>query len=53
MTLQAITGSLLAYGSFFAALKYIPAAVASLLCTLEIVVAVGLTAVFVLSLIHI
>ena len=47
MTLQAITGSLLAYGSFFAALKYIPAAVASLLCTLEIVVAVGLTAVFV------
>lgn len=47
MTLQAITGSLLAYGSFFAALKYIPAAVASLLCTLEIVVAVGLTALFV------
>lgn len=47
MTLQAFTGSLLAYGAFFTALKYIPAAVASLLCTLEIVVAVGLTAVFI------
>ncbi|MDO4560918.1 MAG: DMT family transporter [bacterium] len=47
MALQSLTGSLLAYGAFFAALKYIPAAVASLLCTLEIVVAVGLTALFV------
>lgn len=47
MTLQAFTGSLLAYGAFFAALKCIPAAMVSLLCTLEIVVAVLLTAVFV------
>lgn len=47
MTLQAFTGSVLAYASFFMALKYIPAAMASLLCTLEIVVAVGLTAIFV------
>ena len=47
MTLQAFTGSVLAYASFFAALKFIPAAMASLLCTLEIIVAVALTAVFV------
>lgn len=47
MTLQAFTGSLVAYGVFFAALKCIPAAMASLLCTMEIVVAVALTAVFV------
>ena len=47
MTLQAFTGSLVAYGVFFAALKCIPAAMASLLCTMEIVVAVVLTAVFV------
>ncbi|MDO5116735.1 MAG: DMT family transporter [Synergistaceae bacterium] len=47
MVLQAFTGSLLAYGAFFASLKYIPAAAASLLCTLEIVVAVCLTAIFV------
>lgn len=36
-------GSLLAYGLFYTALKYVPAATVSLLCTLEIVVAVGLT----------
>ena len=47
MTLQAFTGSFVAYGVFFAALKYIPAAMTSLLCTMEIVVAVVLTAVFV------
>ena len=47
MTLQAFTGSLVAYGVFFAALKCIPAAMASLLCTMEIVVAVVLTAIFV------
>lgn len=47
MTLQAFTGSLVAYGVFFAALKCIPAAMASLLCTMEIVVAVLLTAIFV------
>lgn len=47
MTLQAFTGSFVAYGLFFAALKCIPAAMASLLCTMEIVVAVILTAVFV------
>ncbi len=47
MTMQAFTGSLVAYGVFFAALKYIPAAMASLLCTMEIVVAVALTAIFV------
>ena len=47
MTLQALTGSVIAYGAFFAALKYIPAAIVSLFCTLEIVIAVGLTAVFV------
>ena len=47
MTFQAFTGSFVAYGVFFAALKFIPAAVASLLCTMEIVVAVVLTAVFV------
>ncbi|MEG2185180.1 MAG: DMT family transporter [Cloacibacillus sp.] len=47
MTLQACTGSVIAYWAFFAALKYIPAAMASLLCTLEMVIAVGLTAVFV------
>lgn len=47
MTLQAFCGSVLAYGAFFASLKYIPAAVTSLLCTFEIVVAVGLTAIFV------
>lgn len=44
MTLQAFTGSLLAYGAFFAALKDIPAAMSTLLCPLEIVVAVALTA---------
>ncbi|MGD9666717.1 MAG: EamA family transporter, partial [Synergistaceae bacterium] len=33
----------LAYGLFYTALKYLPAATVSLLCTLEIVVAVGLT----------
>ena len=47
MTLQAFTGSFIAYGAFFAALKCIPAAIVSLLCTMEIVVAVVLTAVFV------
>lgn len=47
MTLQALSGSVIAYGAFFTSLKYIPAAVTSLLCTLEIVVAVVLTAIFV------
>ncbi|OUO94360.1 DMT family transporter [Cloacibacillus sp. An23] len=47
MNVQAFTGSFIAYGVFFAALKCIPAAMASLLCTMEIVVAVVLTAVFV------
>ena len=47
MSLVAFTGSFLSYGFFYAALKYIPAAVASLFCTFEIVVAVGLTALFV------
>lgn len=45
MVFQAFSGSLLAYGLFYTALKYVPAATVSLLCTLEIVVAVGLTAV--------
>lgn len=44
MVLQSFCGSLLAYGFFYTALKYVPAATVSLLCTLEIVVAVGLTA---------
>ena len=44
---QAFAASFVAYACFFTALKYIPAAVASLLCTMEIVVAVVLTAVFV------
>lgn len=44
MVLQSFSGSLLAYGLFYTALKYVPAATVSLLCTLEIVVAVGLTA---------
>lgn len=43
MVFQALCGSLLAYGLFYTALKYIPAATASVLCTLEIVVALGLT----------
>jgi len=43
MAFQAFCGSLLAYGLFYTALKYVPAATVSLLCTLEIVVAVGLT----------
>ena len=43
MVFQAFCGSLLAYGLFYTALKYLPAATVSLLCTLEIVVAVGLT----------
>ena len=43
MVFQSFCGSLLAYGFFYTALKYIPAATVSLLCTLEIVVAVGLT----------
>lgn len=47
MNFQAFTGSFIAYGVFFAALKYVPAAMASLLCTMEIVVAVALTAIFV------
>lgn len=44
MVFQAFCGSLLAYGLFYTALKYLPAATVSLLCTLEIIVAVGLTA---------
>ncbi len=44
MIFQSFAGSLLAYGFFYTALKYVPAATVSLLCTLEIVVAVGLTA---------
>lgn len=43
MVFQSFCGSLLAYGLFYTALKYLPAATVSLLCTLEIVVAVGLT----------
>lgn len=43
MAFQSLCGSLLAYGFFYTALKYVPAATASLLCTLEIVVVVGLT----------
>lgn len=43
LVFQAFCGSLLAYGLFYTALKYLPAATVSLLCTLEIVVAVGLT----------
>ncbi|MCE5202289.1 MAG: DMT family transporter [Synergistaceae bacterium] len=43
MVFQSLSGSLIAYGFFYTALKYIPAATVSLLCTLEIVVAVGLT----------
>ncbi len=43
LVFQAFCGSLLAYGFFYTALKYLPAATVSLLCTLEIVVAVGLT----------
>ena len=45
LLLQAISGSLIAYGLFYSALKYIPAATVSLLCTLEMVLAVALTAV--------
>jgi drug/metabolite transporter (DMT)-like permease len=45
MVFQSFCGSLLAYGFFYTALKYIPAATVSLLCTLEIVVAVGLTSI--------
>ncbi|MCR5335532.1 MAG: DMT family transporter [Synergistes sp.] len=47
MCIVGFTGSFLSYGLFYAALKYIPAAVASLFCTFEIVVAVGLTALLV------
>ena len=47
MALQAFAASFIAYACFFAALKYIPAAAVSLLCTMEIIVAVVLTAVFV------
>jgi drug/metabolite transporter (DMT)-like permease len=43
--IQSLLGSLLAYGFFYSALKYIPAATVSLICTLEMVVAVFLTAV--------
>ena len=43
MVFQSFCGSLLAYGLFYTALKYVSAATVSLLCTLEIVVAVGLT----------
>lgn len=42
---QAVTGSLFAFGCFYMALKLIPAATVSLLCTLEIVVAIALSAV--------
>ena len=45
LVLQALCGSLIGYGLFYVSLKYIPAGVASLLCTLEMVVAVVLTAV--------
>jgi len=44
VVIQSLSGSLLAYGFFYSALKYIPAATVSLICTFEIVVAVGLTA---------
>lgn len=47
MTLQAFTGSFVAYGLFYSALKYIPAAMGTLLCTMEMVVAVILTTIFV------
>ena len=43
MAFQAFCGSRRAYGLFYTALKYVPAATVSILCTLEIVVAVGLT----------
>lgn len=44
---QAVTGSLFAFGCFYTALKLIPAATVSLLCTLEIVVAIALSAVMI------
>ncbi|MDL2298748.1 DMT family transporter [Synergistaceae bacterium OttesenSCG-928-D05] len=44
MNVQSLAGSLFAFGCFYTALKYIPAATVSLLCTLEIVTAVALTA---------
>lgn len=47
LTMQAFLGGLVAYGLFYTALKYIPAATVSLLCTLEMVVAVVLTAILV------
>ncbi len=45
MALQAFSGSLLAYGLFYSALKLIPASTVSLLCSLEMVLGVLLTAV--------
>lgn len=45
MLLQAFSGSLIAYGLFYSALKLIPASTVSLLCSLEMVLAVLLTAV--------
>ena len=47
LALQALCGSLVGYGLFYVSLKYIPAPIASLLCTLEMVVAVILTALIV------
>ena len=44
LVLQALCGSLIGYGLFYVSLKYIPAGISSLLCTLEMVVAVALTA---------
>ena len=44
LLLQAFSGSLIAYGLFYSALKIIPAATVSLLCSLEMVIAVILTA---------
>jgi drug/metabolite transporter (DMT)-like permease len=45
--IQFLFGSILPYGFFYTALKYIPAATVSLLCTLEMVVAVLLAAVLI------
>ena len=47
MCFVGFTGSFLAYGLFYASLKYIPAAAVNLFSTFEIVVAVGLTALLV------
>jgi drug/metabolite transporter (DMT)-like permease len=45
MTFQALISSVLAYGAFFIALKYISAVMVSLFCAFEIVVGILLTAI--------